>query len=83
MTGPLEQLFAALVGELVREELKKAPAGLDTARPGWMTPPKAAEALGVPLKRVRKVLAAGRARTRPCSPLRPAVQALRGERGVA
>ena len=59
------------MGELraiVRDELAKAPTVHDPVRPGWMTPPKAAKALEVPLKRVRMVIAAGRAKTRPCSP---------------
>src|SRR5438128_7711496 len=57
---------------VVREEIAKAPAASDPVRPaGWMTPPKAAKAIGVPLKRVRKMLRLRRAKVRLCDPSNP------------
>lgn len=57
---------------VVREEIAKAPAAGDsTVRPGWMTPPQAAKALGVPLKRVRKMIKIRRAKVRSCDPYNP------------
>jgi hypothetical protein len=57
---------------VVREELAKAPAISEPVRPtGWMTPPKAAKALGVPLKRVRKLIRLRQAKIRLCDPGNP------------
>jgi hypothetical protein len=55
------------VREIVREELAAAPvAGRDSAAPEWLTRPKAARAVGMGVKRFRKLLkrADGQIRTR-------------------
>lgn len=74
MNDPLAQVIATaleaarVVDEerirvIVREEL--AAKGLATVAAAWLTPPAAAKALGVGLKRVRALIAAGAATTRP------------------
>ena len=82
-TEPLARVIATALDEarrfdeehvraIVREELAKAPAVSDPVRPaGWMTPPKAAKALDVPLKRVRKVIRLRQAKVRLCDPSNP------------
>lgn len=48
---------------IVREELATAGNSVK-ARPGWMTPPAAAKALGIGVKRVRALIDGGQVQTR-------------------